>query len=45
MVDGALVPIVFFGIWGIAFIGAVAIALSMDFIDKNNKKKIGGKND
>ena len=39
MVDGALVPIVFFGIWGIAFKGAVAIALSMDFIDKNNKKK------
>lgn len=39
MVEGELIPIVFFGIWGIAFIGAVAIACSMDFIDRNNKKK------
>lgn len=39
MVEGVLVPIVFFGIWGIAFIGAVTMALSMDFMDRNNKKK------
>ena len=41
MVDGAFVPYVDFptGIWSIAFIGAVLIACSMDFIDRNNKKK------
>ena len=39
MVEGELIPMVFFGIWGIAFIGAVLIALCMDFIDRNNKKK------